>query len=269
MENKPRLSWRELLCAALPFLLYLAIPLVSFIQAYWAALVIFLLIGALVILAIIGLAQGMPRWSLPVLGLSLAIINVPLLSLVDPNFNPFASLPRWLGQLLGPSLSSVGILALTLMVVCASAAFGPWRPFFQRLRQDYTLLPFALFGAMPIFKLLSFDEYEGDVPYAVGMGLMLMGGLWAYLKSARSSRRLLALGTAITLATVIEAVGKWILVPSQHWPMWFQWHTIGEAQQIEVTSVAANWLWSMLIVFLPALLGLFPRPARFEASAHT
>jgi hypothetical protein len=138
MENNPRSSLRELLCAALPFLLYLAIPGASFVQEYWAVLVRLLLIGALIVLAIVGLTKGVPRWALPVLGLSLAIVNYVLLNLVDPNFNPYASLPPWLRQLLAPSLSSVptapaGLYPLAFCPLWCHANIQT--PQFQRVRR--------------------------------------------------------------------------------------------------------------------------------------
>lgn len=264
-----RVSRRELLSTALPFLLCLAIPIVGIIQISWLGMAVLLLLGVLVVLMVMGLIKGMPRWSLPSLGLWLAVLNYVVLSLKNPNFNPVASASPFVRQLYGAGLPWIGIILLTLVVVLATRTIKPWRTFFLRMRQDCTLLPFALYGIMPLVMVLSFDDYQGEEPYQIGMGLILLASLWLYLRLARPWQRLLALGIGITLAMGVEAIGKWILVPSQQWGIWFQWHTIEGARQLEVTSTGFTWFWVMVVIFLPALLGLFPRSMRFPTVTQT
>lgn len=266
LEHNARVSWLELSSTAIPFVLYLALPILQGLQWNGSGVAIMVVLGTLCILMLVGLFKGMPRWSLPTLGLFLAALNYLLHGLVDPNFNPVASGPFIVRQIFGAGFPLVGILLLTLLLILAAAAIKPWRPLFQRMRQDWTLLPFALYGIMPFVMFLSFDEYQGDAPYQIGMGLILLAGLWLYLLYTRPWARMLALGAGITLAMAVEVIGKWMLVPSQQWPTWFQWHTTQEAIEIEVVSTACTWLWTMAIVLLPALLGLLPDSTRSTAT---
>lgn len=262
LETNLRVSWRELLYTAIPFLLYLVFPNVKGLQIGWAGAVILLIPVVLIISLIVGLFKGIPRWSLPAFGSLLAILNYILFSLKDPNFSPFASLSPFFRQLFGAGFPFVGIIVLTLMIILVTAIIKPLHSFFQRIRDDCTLLPFALFGIMPFVIFISFDEYQGDVLYQIGMGLVLLISLWLYLQSTQPGRKLLILAIGITLAMAIEVVGKWIIVPSQNWGIWFQWHTVEQAMQIEVTSTIFTGFWVLIIVFLPALLGLLPRSTR-------
>lgn len=170
--------------------------------------------------------------------------------------------PPFLSQIFGSGFPYIGIIALVFVIILTTASIKPLRPFFQRMREDWTLLPFALYGIMPLVIFISFDEYRGDAPYQIGIGLVLLASLWLYFRFTQPVRKLLVLGIGITLAMAIEAIGKWVLVPSQNWGIWFQWHTIEQATQIEVISTVYTWFWVMVIVFLPALLGIFPRPTR-------
>ncbi len=261
MDNGPGVPWIDLLVPAIPFLLYLALPLGKGLGSAWIGAAILLIPVVLIIVLIAGLFRGLPRWSLPALGLSLAVLNSILFGLVDPNFDPLASAPAFLRLFLGAGFHYFGIILLVLMVIVASAAVKPWRPFFERMRRDWTLLPFALYGMMPLVMFMSFDEYHGDAPYQVGMGAIWLVSLWLYLRGAQPKRRMLMLAIGIMLAMGVDVTGKWMLVPVQVWPRWFAWHPVPEATLIEVTSTLYHWFWVMVVVFLPALLG-FLSPSR-------
>lgn len=267
-EITPGVPWLDLLVPALPFLLYLALPIGKGLGPSWIGAVVLLMPVVLISVLIAGLRSGMPRWSLPALGLSLASLNSILFSLVDPNFNPLASAPAFLRRFLGAGFPYFGLIVLVLMVLVATAWVKPWRPFFHRLRQDWTLLPLALYGIMPLVMFMSFDEYRGDTPYQIGMGAVWLAFLWLHLRSAQPRRRLLMLAIGITLAMGVEAVGKWMLVPSQDWPQWFAWHPVPEATLIEVTSTLYHWFWVMVVVFLPALLGILSPSRPYEPASH-
>lgn len=176
--------------------------------------------------------------------------------------------PPFLRAIFGSGFPYLGIIVLTLVVILITASIKPLRLFYQRIRDDWTLLPFALFGIMPLVMVISFDEYQGDAPYQIGMGLILLASLWLYLRITQLRRKLLVLGIGITLAMAIEAIGKWILVPSQAWGVLFQWNTIEQATQLEVISIVYTWFWVMVVVFLPALLGLLPRSTRLTPTTQ-
>lgn len=257
MENKPRVSWLELLCAAIPFLLYLAFPLIQGLQLGAGSIVILFLLGVLFISMIVGMSKGLPRWSLPSLGFLLAILNYILFGILGILFLLLtATPPLFLREIFGSGFSNIGILVLSLVVMLVTASMKPLRPFFQKMREDWTLVPFALYGIMPVVIYARFDAYRGSVPYEIGMGLVLLAGLWFYLRITRLGRKLFILGIGITLAMAIEAIGKWILIPSQSWV-----DMVEQTIQGEVTNTVYTWFWVMGVVFLPALLGLLP-PAK-------
>lgn len=266
MENKPRVSWRELLVTAVPFLLYLAFPIIQGLRFSLGGVVILFLVGTLFILMIVGMVKGLPCWSLPAMGLLLVILNYLMFGILGILFQVFtATPPLFLREVFGSGFSSIGILVLTLVLILVTALIKPLRPFFQRIRDDWTLLPFALYGIMPLVIFISFDGYQGNIPYEIGMGLGLLVNLWLYLRIAKLGRKLLVLGIGITLAMAIEAIGKWILIPSQSWVERVQPYSIEQTIQGEVTSTVYTWFWVMIIVFLPALLGVLPRSTRLTA----
>lgn len=288
MENKTRVSWVELLCAAIPFLLFLALPIVEGLRLDWGAVIILFLLGVSFILLVVGMLKGLPRWSLPALGLLLAILNyvmfgifgmglalvlVVLQSLMFgisgfllPLFAP--AVPLILRPIFGSGFHYLGIIGLTLAVIFVTALIKPLRPFFQRIQEDWTLFPFALYGITPLAIFISFDEYQGSVPYEIGMGLVLLLGLWLYLRIDQPGIKLLTLGISITIAMAVEAIGKWILIPSQSWLDLVQPYSIEHTIRGEVTSTVQTWFWVMIVVFLPALLGLLPRSARLTPATQ-
>jgi len=128
------------------------------------------------------------------------------------------------------------------------------------------LLSFALFGMLPLNIFISFDDYQGSVPYEIAMGLVLLASLWLYLRTTQLWRRLIVLAVGMVLAMAIEAIGKWILIPSQVWGG-FEWHTIEQSQQVIVSGTIQTWFWVIVAVLLPALIGWLLRLKQFNSAA--
>lgn len=255
MGNNPRVSRLELILTAFPFLAYLALPIMEGLRFNGGALVILPLLVALFILPVVGAVNGMPRWSLPALGLLLVVLNYMQFGILGVFFVLVtATPPLFLREIFGSGFSYIGIIVLTMLIILVTASVKSLHPFYQRIRKDWTLLPFALLGIVPLAILLSFDEYQGDVPYQIGIGLILLASVWLYLHSARPGRKMLILGIGITLAMAIEAIGKWILIPGQPWV-----NDIEQTIQGEVTGAVSTWVWVMVVVLFPALLGLLPQ----------
>ncbi|MBI5033760.1 MAG: hypothetical protein HZB51_24850 [Chloroflexi bacterium] len=281
MENKPRISWLELLCAAFPFLLYLAFPIITGLRFGAGGVVILFLLGVLFISMIVGLVKGIPRWSLPAMGLLLGILNFPIvgifglvliflrnliLGILNASFQVYVTaLPLFIRDIFGSGFLYIGLVPLSLIVILTSARVKPLYPFFQRIRDDWTLFPFALYGIMPLVIFISFDEYQGSVPYEIGMGLILLVGLWLYMRITQLGQKLLVLAISITLAMSIEAIGKWILIPSQHWIDLLQPFSVEQTIQGEVSSTIYTWFWVMVVVLLPAVLSLLPYPSQLDS----
>ena len=82
----------------------------------------------------------------------------------------------------------------------------PLRPFYQRLRRDWTLLSFLLYGSTLFVLVFAFDDYINEEPYKIAAMLLLVAGGWLYLRSARPWQRLLALSAGLTLGMTVAAV---------------------------------------------------------------
>jgi hypothetical protein len=256
---------RTELCAALaPFVLFGALPTllgyfrpmgamplwldIVFVFAFW-------LLG--LSLFVVGFAKAVPRWFLPYLGLPL-----PLLS-VYGFFVPFSDLiefPRnlynkswYLGQLFSQGYLWIGLIFLVPIFLLFVALIPRFRPFYQRIREDWTLLAFILYGTAPFALVLTFDDYQNEEPYKFLAFLILAAGAWFYLRSNISSRRFWSLFIALALSMFTAAVGKAILYAGP-WPRpkYFTWQT-------EMASTLIMWAWLALIMLMPLALNLLPR----------
>ena len=264
-------SWREALAALAPFLIFGALPTaLGYLRLtgvpQWLEVVLALsLLGSLLALLVIGIIKGFPRWFLPYLGFPLALLSV------YGAVNVMRAIMRiWHGALLIPwdswdsliaretayqGLLWIGLLAAALFVALVTRIVAPWRPFHWRLRRDWTLLPFALYGATLFALLLTFDDYAGEELYKIAAMLLLAAGGWFYLRTVRPWRRSLALFIGLTLAMAVAAAGKAILCSSPNWPYpgHFTW-------QSEAMSTVIMWGWLTLAIFASGLLGLLPHP---------
>jgi hypothetical protein len=256
-------SWRETLAALAPFLIFGALPTaVAYLRLTdvprWLEVVLALsMLSSLVALLVIAIIQGFPRWFLPYVGFPLALFSV---------YGAFGLMRNWPRALLTPWDSWIvrqtvyqgvlwsGLLAAAFCVSLITRIVSPWRALHRRLRRDWTLLPFALYGATLFALLLTFDDYAGEEPYKIAAMLLLAAGGWFYLRSVRPWRRSLALFIGLTSAMAVAAAGKAILYSSSSWPYprHFTWQT-------EALSTVIMWAWLALAIFGSGLLGLLAR----------
>lgn len=253
------------LAAMAPFLINALMQAVHGLTRTYPALATFtspwlgwLALGTWALVLLAGVARGLPHWSLPsvgiVLGISALVLNgggtvagVPL--------HWHIRYPIWVGWVGQVVLPLLAVLAL-MLVVCAAL---PWlRPLSRRLRDDWTLLSFALYGFM-FFALEMLDMHPYETPLTVVGLLILAGGAWAYMRAATVVGRLLALGGAVTLMMAEAAFGQ-VLLTTPEWHLRFSaWRNLDEA--------LAGWLWLMGALLAPALLALLPGRAAPAAPA--
>jgi hypothetical protein len=230
------------------------------------------LLGAVIVLLILGAIKGLPVWSLPAAGLFLVLIAYFLIIPQGPS--PFADwLPptlsrffRWwyayrpVHPLLEAGQIWLTLLTLLGLIVLTAAALPPLRPFYERLRRDWTLLSFAVYGAALFGLYFTFDEYRREEFYLVASVVLLAAGAWVYLRSDGLQRRALALFAALTLAMATAALGKWLIVPIQEWPAGSGLHPPESSRWPETLPTVVMWGWLMIVMAAPALLMLLPRP---------
>lgn len=264
-------SWREGLATTTPFLLLGLTSLVHYL-AYslnptpprWLGIIsgFGLYLISMLLLAILGVIKGLPRWSLPYAGLAGSFISMGFtdytISRVLHFWGPWITLRSrgsWaLRSVCNQGVTWLGLLGIVVFTVLISAGWRPLRPFYRRIRDDWTLLSFGMYGAALIGLLLTFDDYPYDGPYTAVASLILAACAWAYLQSVRSRKRFLSLFVGVTLSMAVAATGKGIIY-IYHWPgrRLFTWQT-------EVGSTVVLWGWLVAMILSPALLTLLPRP---------
>lgn len=258
-------SWREALAAVAPFVLLGAFPAainalhLPAMVARWPGAVI--LISTLVLLLgvfVIGVIKGFPRWFMPYLGLPVSVFSAYVFFDMTRGLRRALVAPTasWLtGQIAYQGQLWVGVLATGLLVVLLARAVPPLHALYRRLRRDYSLLPFSLYGATLLGLFITFDDYVGEEPYLIASTLLLAAGGWWYLRSAGPRQRLLTLLLALTSAMAVAAAGKAILYSSPDWPYprHFTWQT--EAMS---TVIMCGWL--ALGIMAPGLLALLRHP---------
>jgi hypothetical protein len=275
-------SWREWLAAMALFLLLALTSLLSYLHITlppwlgWGFFLVLLLIFAL------GLIKGLPRWFLPYTG----VIGVPLswvlttrgtimgintrggvvgslLSWTDGQFfallRPSASDPWIVRAVYGAGELWFVLLGIAAFTVLIAAACRPLRPFYLRLRDDWTLLSFGLYGAAAMAVNMAFEDYPHPHRqlYIFVASLILVAGAWVYLRSAHLWQRALSLFAGITLSMAVAATGKAILYAN---PLLWPRAARGFTWQSEVLCTVFLWGWVVAVVMAPALLELLPHP---------
>ncbi len=229
------------------------------------------LMAFVLLVSIVGLFKGLPRWSLPSVGALLSVfVLYGILDALGPQmlilhnrivtvgdeFSRFV----WLGIKSG--ISWFTLLLTVILVVLVLAAWRRTRPFYLRIRRDWTLVSLILYGACLPTLFINFDEYRYKDLYMAIALLSLAAGAWGCLRFASSRKRLLTLLAGASLAMSSMAVGKWIILPYQNWATWFSWHPLEVERWIGPMSTLVELGWMLVVISIPALLSLLPRPAQ-------
>lgn len=227
---------------------YMTVPLwmqVAFVILFWSAVLGLFLLGS---------AKGLLRWFLPYMGLPLPIICILIFNaLLDPKWPGF-NVPWLVGSFLMEGLLWGGLILFTIVLVLISAWIPKFRPFYRRIREDWTLLAFLLYGAGPLTLFITFNEYKNVEPfYFLALFILALGG-WFYLRNDEPLKRFMSLHIGLALSMLAAAIGKAALYEVS-WP---QFSALGWENEMIYTMV--TWVWLALIMLLPLLLNLLPRP---------
>jgi len=256
-------SWIEFLTSLFPFFLAGGVmPLLSYlgrtriISGMFGAIIVLPLLGLFIILLMVGAKKGLPRWSLPYLGLLMSMLSLYLLSIVfgTPIYLLFRNLRNQsmlLVDILWDGIFWYGLLFAIFLLVLLSRVSST----FQHFKNDWTLSCFVLYGGVPFALWITFDEYIGDEPYTLLAFLVLAGGAWIYLRSANEWARFGVLFAAMTAAMFIVAVGKVLLIPSQTWPI----TTNGGLARSEFWHTITMWVWFAVGTMIPLASRLLSR----------
>jgi hypothetical protein len=216
-----------------------------------------------VIVAAVGIFRGFPKWTLPSIGLLLAallLIGYSELNLIwirDRIVTSGDEISRYIYSGISNGIFWVSLLLLTIVLFLLLAALPRYRPFFHRLKRDWTLISFTLYGASVVILLTSWDNYRYLEPYKICAFIFLALGAWSYLRSKDSRKRMLSLVAGLMLAMITMTIGKWILLPQQNWPVWFSWHPPQTERWFESLRTLIELGWMMIVLAVPGFLSLF------------
>jgi hypothetical protein len=235
-----RFSPKHLLLEIIPFLYAASLIL---LLTYWPPIhrdplsAAAIWAGVLPLLVILlGLAQGMPRWAYPHGGL---LAGYTMWLAIDQRL-------VWLWVLL-----SITAVSLAVMAVVVNRGERPLPAFFQRIGAsialDWTRLSFGVFGAAPLLILAAFDNafLNQRTPYLALALLVMVLTAWLYGRCRRQDRQLAALLGGSTLLFISA------LLDNVYWQGWtgdFGW-------------LAALWIWMVTLLLLP----LFSVPVQFTS----
>jgi hypothetical protein len=257
-------SGREAFAALAPFLFGMVMLFFSYIGKsmtipLWVQIAFVLLFwSSVLVLFLLGSAKGLPRWFLPYLGLPVPIVCLLIFNSLMEKWQGvwWYRLPWLLSVFTQEGLFFMGSVLLLLLLLVISRLVPRFRPFHQRIRDDWTLLSFLIYGAAPLTLFITFNEYKNTEPFFFLSLLFLALGGWFYLRNSEPLKRFVSLHVGLALSMLTAAVGKAILF-EESWP---QFVSLGWENEMIYTMV--TWAWLALIMLLPLALNLLPRPER-------
>lgn len=254
---------RELLAALAPFLLFGALPTllgyfrVSELVPLWLDILFVIVLWSFgLVLLVIGFLQHFPRWFMPYIGVPWPFFSVllfisPLMSRLWGVW--WFSLPGLLSEFLQQGLLWLGQFVLLMLLLVATWLFPKSRPFHQRLRKDWTLLAFIVYGTAPLSLVITFNEYKNEEPFMfLALLFLAAGGRW-YLRNHEPGKRFLSLYVGLALSMLTAAVGKAVLVESS-FP-----NLTAQVSKGEFMSTLVTWLWLAMFMMIAPALTLLPK----------
>lgn len=260
-------SWGEALAAMLPFLAIGLVALSSYLSqpalivASYAAVLVGL--GVPLVGLGVGWVKGFPRWSYAYGGLVLAVTSLLLANNLDLwIFNRYDMWVMLFRRL--PGLADVVFylmfdkynmwvlfLAMAVIALLLSRLWRPLRPLYQGVWHDWTRLSFGVYGVMPLMLVIAFDDVTPTfrAPYLVASTVVLTAGALAYVRSARTSQRTLALLIGMTLAWGVTTAGVATFWHAATWDM------------------LRHWVVLAALILAPVLLGLLRRSVKSAQAA--
>lgn len=254
-------STTEAFAALAPFLFSMVMVIIGYLARYWTAPIwvsiafVILFWSAAIGLILFGSARGLPRWFLPYLGVLLAIASLLLFNILV-NFR----LDVWWYRSSGfesvfnfGNFLWIGLILLVFLLLAISRSVPRFHPFYQRLRNDWTLLSFLLYGMVPLMIWLIYDEYVNEEPFfALSLFILALGG-WFYLRNNKPLKRFVSLQIGLALSMFTAAAGQAALI------LWSRPQVFDFMLKDELLFTLETWLWLAVIMSLPLLFNLLPR----------
>jgi hypothetical protein len=142
---------------------------------------------------------------------------------------------------------------MVFLSVLFAVLIPAFRPFYRRVRNDWTLLAFIFYGIPPFAILLTFNDYHYAGPYVFVSFLILALGGWLYLYNEGSWIKFIILLTGLTLAMAVTVLGAAVLVEESLYAPFATWQTA-------MVETITTWMWLAVFMLLPPLINLLPQP---------
>lgn len=259
--------WQELLVALAVFILPAGMVLTNRPAPEFSTIGISAAALFLVVMLLIGWLGGFPLWSLPYVGVVLAIAGYLyvfqwVVDLVSPtlisNFSPgpWDRSTYLLLEIVSYGMLWLMLLCLTLLVVALLQLSNRFQSLMVRIRHDWTLISYILYGESVFALVLLLEDHRHDPNYVIASLFCLLAGVWLYLRSSASRERLLALLSCLTLAVGIAVSDNWQLAAAQ------DSLSSSQARPSEISGLLLAWISMVVALLLPGLLARLPsRPA--------
>lgn len=251
---QPEGSWKELLLAGLPFMMF-ALPGVFSIIDGMVAIpssvgipILIIMALTLIVVGIIGFFVRLPRWSLVYAGAFLTLITLGGLSIIA-NFSSLPFTVNW-----GSYRSTTIFLGIHLILLFLLAAGIVWvsgkipltQTFHQQVKSDPSLISLLMYGGTLIVMAGNFED-AGLNWYLIAAAIAMMLGVWGFLQTGNQRKQLLALVSGNTIATGLGLAANLFLVEYETLPVMIAGIEVERA----VLFIGLMWLTSMVMILLP------------------
>ncbi len=264
-------SWRELAFALVIFLLPAGLILINQAPQVGISFGLLAAVSFLGVMVIMGWLGGTPLWSMPYVGLVLVIAGYLYLfqwvvNSVAPSIA--TNLPgAWdPGSYLLLKVASHGMLwlmlfCLTLLIVAALAVFNRFQPLLIRVQDDWTQLSYILYGESIFALLVLFKSHHLHAGYSIAGLLILLTGIWFFLRSSAQPRRVLALLACLTLAVGVVTFDSSASITSGGFLGLLDGFTTSAGGRLLL-----SWVLMAAALLLPAVLARSPFLGKFSSS---
>jgi len=214
-----------------------------------------------------GFSKGPPRWFMPYIGLLLPIFNLFVYErLIIPSWGgiPHLSYPyRFLVEFIDQGLIWVGLFTSIILLVIVIKLVPGFRLFYQRLRNDWTLLSFIAYGIVPFAIIYSYGDYEMDFanqgPYLFLIVMIFAAGGWFYLRANTPLKSVLPLIVAMAMSMFVAELSRTILYEfPRNLQLTWQAKLLQISWQTKLMEITIIWIWVALFLISPFLVKWLP-----------
>ena len=171
------------------------------ISGYIQSALLVVSVLAMFVLLGIGWSKNFPRWSFPAVGFCVLFSVFVMMLIFRQAFPSFKQ--NTLGSL--AVLASAAILVVLVIGLLFILKLEPIKQLIQKIKEDISLILFALYGFAPFLCFLFYDEMHSVwlIPVILLSILILSLGLYAFLRSSKKKIRIISIIASGLVAFII------------------------------------------------------------------